>query len=123
MRFSAPTPLLRIFDEDKAREFYVSYLGFKVDWEHRFEPSFPLYMQVSRGACRLHLTGHHGDCCPGSKLRIGCPDVLALLEELRSRNYKPLSPSAEEMPWGGVEIELTDPFGNRIAFYSETAAS
>ena len=32
------TPILRIFDEAKAREFYVDFLGFKVDWEHRFEP-------------------------------------------------------------------------------------
>ena len=25
-------PVLRIFDLDKAKEFYVGYLGFKVDW-------------------------------------------------------------------------------------------
>jgi hypothetical protein len=49
--------------------------------------------------------------------------VLAYLAELRSRDYKALRPSAEEVPWGGVEIGLTDPFGNRIAIYSEAAAS
>jgi catechol 2,3-dioxygenase-like lactoylglutathione lyase family enzyme len=38
MHFAAPIPILRIFDEAKARAFYVDWLGFKVDWEHRFEP-------------------------------------------------------------------------------------
>jgi catechol 2,3-dioxygenase-like lactoylglutathione lyase family enzyme len=33
MRFGTPTPILRIFDEDKATEFYVDFLGFKVDWQ------------------------------------------------------------------------------------------
>jgi hypothetical protein len=30
------TPVLRCFDEAKTREFYLDFLGFKVDWEHRF---------------------------------------------------------------------------------------
>ena len=38
MTFGKATPILRIFDEAKAKEFYVAFLGFKVDWEHRFEP-------------------------------------------------------------------------------------
>src|SRR5215475_10565144 len=59
-------PLLRIFDVDKAKEFYLDYLGFTVDWEHRFDDNAPLYMQVSKGRCVLHLTEHHGDCSPGS---------------------------------------------------------
>jgi catechol 2,3-dioxygenase-like lactoylglutathione lyase family enzyme len=39
------TPILRIFDIDKAREFYVGFLGFEVQWEHRFGENFPLYME------------------------------------------------------------------------------
>src|SRR5687768_18025800 len=65
--FGKTTPILRIFDEAKAREFYVDFLGFKVDWEHRFEAGLPLYMQVSRDQCILHLSEHHGDCSPGSR--------------------------------------------------------
>ena len=38
-------PVLRSFDEAKAREFYVDFLGFTVEWEHRFEPG-------SRFTCR-----------------------------------------------------------------------
>ncbi len=35
MSLGRATPILRIFDEAKAKEFYVGFLGFKVDWEHR----------------------------------------------------------------------------------------
>ena len=38
IRFVQTIPILRIFDPGKAKEFYVDYLGFAVDWEHRFEP-------------------------------------------------------------------------------------
>lgn len=61
MRFGSPIPILRTFDEAKAREFYVGFLGFTIDWEHRFTPELPLYCQVSRAGCLLHLSEHHGD--------------------------------------------------------------
>jgi Glyoxalase superfamily protein len=70
MNLGNTTPIFRIFDEGKAREFYVGFLGFSVDWEHRVEPNTPLYMQVSRGTCLLHLSEHHGDCCPGAAARV-----------------------------------------------------
>ena len=44
-QFLKTTPILRMFDVRKAREFYLDFLGFKVDFEHRFEPSLPLYMR------------------------------------------------------------------------------
>lgn len=40
---SPAIPLIRIFSEAKAKEFYVDFLGFSLDWEHRFEPGLPLY--------------------------------------------------------------------------------
>jgi hypothetical protein len=66
VEFNRAAPVLRIFDEDKAREFYVDYLGMTVDFEHRFDPDSPLYMQVSRGVLVLHLSEHHGDGTPGT---------------------------------------------------------
>jgi catechol 2,3-dioxygenase-like lactoylglutathione lyase family enzyme len=112
---SAPIPILRIFDEALARAFYVDYLGFEIDWEHRFEPELPLYMQVSRGNCVLHLSGHHGDCCPGAALRIEVADLDALHAELSAKPKGPLRPGIVEQPWGR-ELELKDPFGNRLVF-------
>lgn len=62
MRLDPPIPVLRTFDWALARRFYVDWLGFAVDWEHRTGPDGPRYTQVSRGAVLLHLTEHYGDC-------------------------------------------------------------
>ena len=117
MDFKQPTPILRIFDETKAKEFYIDYLGFKVDWEHRFEDGLPLYMQVSRENCTLHLSEHHGDGTPGTKVRIECDDVEAYHKELEAKNYKNLRPGIEERPWAKYEMQVTDPFGNELRIF------
>jgi catechol 2,3-dioxygenase-like lactoylglutathione lyase family enzyme len=116
------TPILRIFDEAKAKEFYVGFLGFHVDWEHRFEPGLPLYMQVARDACALHLSEHLGDCCPGAALRIEVSDLDAFHVELRSKDYKYARPGIEAMPWGTRDMSVTDPFGNRLTFTTRISA-
>ena len=36
-----------MFSVEKAKEFYLDYLGFHLDWEHKFEEVSPIYMQVS----------------------------------------------------------------------------
>jgi uncharacterized glyoxalase superfamily protein PhnB len=111
-------PILRIFDEARAREFYVGFLGFKVDWEHRFEPALPLYMQVSRGECVLHLSEHHGDGAPGVALRIDSEDLDGLHRELTAKAYKYARPGIEDTPWGTRDMSIRDPFGNRLTFTS-----
>jgi hypothetical protein len=63
--FNSVIPVLRIFNIEKADEFYQGFLGFTVDWDHRFDPGAPLYRQISRGNLILHLSEHHGDGCPG----------------------------------------------------------
>lgn len=110
------TPIIRIFNEAKAREFYVDFLGFNVDWEHRFEPGLPLYMQVSRGECVLHLSEHHGDGNPGASMRIETDGLEALHSELGSKRYKGARPEIEDMPWGTRDMSVKDPFGNRLTF-------
>ena len=116
MIFAPAIPILRIFDESKAREFYVGFLGFKIDWEHRFEPQLPLYMHVSKGGCVLHLSEHHGDCSPGAAMRIETTDLDGLLAELSEKNYKFARPAIEETPWGSRDLSVKDPFGNRLTF-------
>lgn len=109
-------PILRSFDEHEARRFYIDYLGFKVDWEHRFAPGMPLYMQVSREAAVLHISEHHGDCTPGGAVRIWVDDVEQALADMNARQHPRMRPSIEDRPWGLREIALTDPFGNRVIF-------
>src|SRR5215831_8845025 len=81
-------PIFRIFDVEKAKEFYVEYLGFKVDWEHRFEVNSPLYMQVSLGDFVLHLSEHYGDGCPGSTVFVKVTGFEDYHKELTAKNYK-----------------------------------
>ncbi len=110
-------PLLRIFDEDKAKEFYLDFLEFDVDWEHRFEENFPLYMQISRDGWCIQLTGHHGDCCPGASLMLEMDDVKSYQQMLAGKKYKHSRPGCEETEWETIEMTIADPFGNRLTFY------
>lgn len=115
MTFKQPIPILRIFDETAAKDFYVDFLGFSVDWEHRFEEGLPLYMQISKGGCLIHLSGHHGDCCPGGALRISTGELEAFQQQLLAKQYKHARPGIETMPWGR-DMTICDPFGNRLIF-------
>ena len=117
MRVGRTTPILRVFDEAKAREFYVDFLGFTIDWEHRFGHNFPLYVQISRDDCTLHLSEHHGDCSPGAAIRIETAVLDDLLAELRARDYKYAKLDIEQAPWGERVLSVRDPFGNRVAFF------
>ena len=117
IRMKGSIPILRMFDEEKANEFYIEFLEFTVDWEHRFEENMPLYMQISNDHCILHLSEHHGDSIPGSAVRIEVENIERLHEKLLSKDYKYARPGLENTPWNSVEIRVGDPFGNRIVFY------
>lgn len=118
MKLGKTTPILRIFDEAKAREFYLEFLGFSPVFEHRFEPGMPLYLGVRRDDCVLHLSEHHGDASPGASMRIEVGDVDALCSQLRDKAYKHARPSVAVMPWGTRDMPVVDPFGNRLIFTS-----
>lgn len=96
MSLGNPIPILRSFDEAKAREFYVDFLGFTVDFEHRFEAGLPLYMQVSRDGCVLHLSEHYGDASPGAAIRIETSDLDAFHAELASKQSGFARPAIDE---------------------------
>ena len=109
-------PILRIFDVEKAREFYEGFLGFHVDWEHRFDADAPVYLQVSREGCVLHLSEHHGDCCPGSTVFIRMRALEDFHREISAKGYRYMRPGIELAPWNAKLMEVTDPFGNRLRF-------
>jgi catechol 2,3-dioxygenase-like lactoylglutathione lyase family enzyme len=117
MSFGRTIPILRIFDEAKAREFYVGFLGFAIDWEHRFAPDLPLYMQVSKDGCVLHLSEHYGDGAPGAAIRIATSDLEGFHSELNSKRYKYARPGIDDQPWG-KDMSISDPFGNKLTFTS-----
>lgn len=119
MKLLAPIPILRMFSVDKAYAFYLDFLGFKLDWEHRFEPDLPLYAQVHRDALVLHLSEHHGDGTPGTALFLPIEDIGAFHRELSVKHYGYARPGIEEMPWGR-EMQIADPFGNMLRFCEST---
>ncbi len=115
VQFEQVCPIFRIFDIDKTKEFYLDYLGFQCDWEHRFAENMPLYMQVSRGNLVLHLSEHHGDGSPGANIFVRMQGIDSLHQEISSRKYCFLRPGIETQSWGRV-LAVIDPFGNRIQF-------
>ena len=115
MNIKSPIPILRSFDEAKAREFYVDFLGFHIDWEHRPEEDLPLYMQLSKGNCVIHLSEHHGDASPGASLRIEIAEIESFQKVLMDKQYRNARPGITKMPWG-FDMPISDPFGNKLIF-------
>lgn len=111
IKLDAAIPILRIYDIAKAKEFYVDFLGFTIDWEHRFDDNAPLYFQVSRSGVKLHLSEHYGDGTPGSAVYIRGENIAALAKELNAKGASFARPSpTDKAP------KLTDPFGNVLRF-------
>ena len=94
----------------------MGFLGFQVDWEHRFEETAPLYMQVSRDGLVLHLSEHHGDACPGSTTLVQTTGLEAYHREITAKGYRFMRPGIEVAPWNARVMEVIDPFGNRLRF-------
>lgn len=109
-------PMLRILDKSKAEEFYIDWLGFKVEWEHRFFENAPVYMEISKAGVVLHLTEHHGDCMPGGKVYIICKGLKEYHRQLMNKNYPYNRPGLEVESSGALEMTVLDPFGNKLLF-------
>jgi len=113
--FEPAIPVLRIYDIAKAKEFYVDFLGFAIDWEHRYGPDFPLYMQVSRGGVKLHLSEHYGDGTPGSVVYIRGSNIAVFAKELNDKQARFARPGPTD-----AAPKITDPFGNVLRFDDAT---
>ncbi len=115
IHFSKTIPILRIFDDRKTREFYLEFLSFSVEFEHRFEPELPLYMGIIREGLQLHLSEHHGDASPGATIFIPMQNIALFRNELHRKQYGYGRPEIVKQDWGDV-MEVYDPFGNRLRF-------
>lgn len=119
VRFERAIPVLRVFDQVKVEEFYLNFLGFKVDWDHQFEPNLPYYGQISRSDLIIHLSEHHGDGTPGSVVFLPMNGIQAFHAELAGRDYGFGRPAVESEPWG-LSLTVNDPFGNELRFCEYT---
>ena len=109
-------PILRIFDYQKAIEFYVDWLGFKITFEHVFEEGMPKYIEVVREGLTIHLSEHHGDSTPGTRVFLWCTGLKEFHEMLIKKKYKYNRPGLEETFYGSLCVEVIDPFGNKLSF-------
>ena len=81
-------------------------LGFQKEWEHQFEPGFPLFVSVARGHVRLYLSEHKGDARPNTLIHLYVTDVDTVARDF--------GVTVDEEGLAGREIELEDPDGNRL---------
>jgi catechol 2,3-dioxygenase-like lactoylglutathione lyase family enzyme len=97
-------PILRVSNAAAAAAWYQR-LGFAQECEHRFEPGFPAFVSVARGAIRLFLSEHTGDARPDTLIYLRLRDLDAVAKEFGA--------AVEQAPWG-PEVQLRDPDGNRL---------
>ncbi|GGG01640.1 glyoxalase [Paenibacillus albidus] len=107
-------PAFRITNYSVSKEFYVQGLGFKVDWEHQFEPDFPVFAQLTRDEMTLYLTEHTGDCQVGGLIHLFVPNVDEWYSEFMSNPLiGPIEPPDEQIE-GLRMMNVTDPDGNQL---------
>lgn len=118
-RILGAIPVVPMLDEPSTRAFYVDALGFEVDWEHRFHPTSPLYMQVRLGRAILHLDGHATPDTPTAQVRIPVVGLPEFCEHLRRTSSLDPPPRIVD-PRGtgeGTDLNLRDPSGNLLTFW------
>ena len=103
----------------KAREFDCGFLGFQVVFEQRFSEGMPLYLGLERSDLSLHLSEHHGDASPGANVFVTATNIREFHRELSEKRYSYNRPGLEDLPWG-MQMQVTDPFGNRIRFCQQS---
>ena len=102
-------------------EFYVNGPGFAVDWEHQFEPGFPLFMQLTRLGQTIFLAEYTGDCTVSGAVYFLVPDVDRCFAAFSGSGVSLTAPPADT-PWGTREMGATDPDGNRLRFCEPNTA-
>ncbi len=107
-------PALRITDYERSKAYYVGVLGFVVEWEHRFELHFPVFMSVVRDGMQLYLSQHSGDCQVGGLVHFVIPDVDAWHTEFRERGAAVAEAPNDDL--GFRNMTVVDPDGNQLRF-------
>jgi len=108
-------PTFRILSYQTAVKFYVGFLGFNIDWEHRFKPTDPVYMQVSYHGLILHLS-ELKKFDTNAIVFVETNNLHAFHHELKQRNVESTIQDIELTTWQTMQLEIEDPFGNLLRF-------
>ncbi|MYW05215.1 glyoxalase superfamily protein [Streptomyces sp. SID3343] len=103
-------PILRVSDATESVTWYAR-LGFTKQWEHRFEPDLPAFVEIARGEVRLFLSEHTGDAGPNTLIYLRIHNIDEVAKEFTT--------PVEQAPWA-KEVHLTDPDGNRLRLGTPT---
>jgi len=114
-------PALRITEHSRSKTFYVERLVFRVGWEHRFEPSFPVFMSIARDGMEIYLTEHSGDCQVGGLVHFVIDDVDAGHREFEGRGVRATEAPSDDL--GFRNMTITDPDGNQLRFRKPSGKS
>ncbi|GAB3585412.1 glyoxalase superfamily protein [Hymenobacter daeguensis] len=111
------TPVFLIHDGPQALAFYIDWLGFHIDWEE--QPNRErTYLQISRHDVLLHLSNSPADSAAGATVRVEVRGLPAYHRQLLNHAAPPMRPSLGPAYWNSrvLEMEVLDPFGNRLIF-------
>ena len=110
-------PILRVKSAAASVKWYAQ-LGFKQEWEHRFQPDFPAFVEISNGSMLLFLSEHTGDASPDTLVFLRVADVDSFVADLPGAAEK-----IEDSEGIGMrDVEVEDPDGNRIRIGSRLVA-
>lgn len=118
---TAMVPVFAIGSHAEAVDFYLNWLGFKLDWEWRAQPGAPVIMAISRDAAALMLNEAALATGPGW-LTVSVSDLDGLAAEWNQR--RPDSATVlVGAPYDIPTVSLEDPFGNHIDFQQPISAA
>jgi len=114
-------PVIRILDYQEAVEFYCGILGFKIEFEWRHEPGFPVYMGISKGSLYAFLSEHKGNGEPGGGrgMVFIIKDIDSYYNYLKDKGLK-FEQELTLQPWGDRDFSFRDPFDNSIGVVERT---
>jgi catechol 2,3-dioxygenase-like lactoylglutathione lyase family enzyme len=111
VKFEGVVPILCVGNLKKSIEYYVTVLGFRIDWNYE-----RVIASVSRGGCGLFLSlGDQGHL--GSWVWIGVDDVERLFDEYRARGASVRHPPTN-YAWA-LEMQIEDLDGNVLRIGSD----
>ena len=119
IHFLRATPVLKVADYPKARNYYVDKLGFRVAEEGGDPARFGI---IERGQCILFLDSWHGSreqSGQGWDAYIHVSNLQELFKEFESAGATITRPITKTV-YNMLEFEITDPDGNRLCFGEDT---
>ena len=126
-RLHSSIPVLRMLDEERSRSFYVNFLGYEIEWSHRFQPDdpeSPLYLQVRQGESVLHLNGHADERSPIVEVRIPVENLETYCQWLRQKCPEGVEPPEIVDPrheGRNSDMNILDPAGNLLVFWTPSS--